>query len=373
MPAVLFIQYKAMMIQASPLLHCDIADAAGIGCCISGHHLDGVLESPGADGGSMHQASSAHQPSPPARRPRLASRMTSSLRKSSKDIISSFSSSHKKSKSGDDFDSVADAARLVSAEYFAERHEHQEQEQEEEELQEQAPPFLSGSGRAFDELITMPSLLDGGLDDTVTSLLDGGFDALAELPNGKPDCCTAATTCSEDGGVSGSNLSSEDALALEVGLSAHEYLEECFYTEVSVLDRDKFNGIRGVVKSDFTIGRHLGRGTYSDVFEVVLKSGKFGANVGAINLSGSGGSSGRRRAPTARGRRASLSSSITTATLARPSQCGDGRRVLAMKCLRPQIRANAEEFFVGECCAQHAPAWLAMEFSLLPPFLGSLC
>ena len=45
----------------------------------------------------------------------------------------------------------------------------------------------------------------------------------------------------------------EDALALEVGIAAHEYLEECFYTEVSVLDREKFNAILEIVKPHFTI------------------------------------------------------------------------------------------------------------------------
>ena len=58
------------------------------------------------------------------------------------------------------------------------------------------------------------------------------------------------TTCSES---RHSMPSLEDALSLEVGLTTHEYLEECFYTEVSVLDRDKFNAIPEIVKSDFTI------------------------------------------------------------------------------------------------------------------------
>ena len=46
----------------------------------------------------------------------------------------------------------------------------------------------------------------------------------------------------------------EELLSLEVGHSAHtQYLEECFYTEVSVLDRQKFDAIPEIVKSDFTI------------------------------------------------------------------------------------------------------------------------
>ena len=58
------------------------------------------------------------------------------------------------------------------------------------------------------------------------------------------------TTCSES---CHSAHSVEDALAVEVGLTAHEYLEECFYTEVSILNREKFNAIPEIVKSDFTI------------------------------------------------------------------------------------------------------------------------
>ena len=45
----------------------------------------------------------------------------------------------------------------------------------------------------------------------------------------------------------------DDEIAQEIGLNAHEYLEECFYNEVSVLDRDKFNAIPEIVKSDLTI------------------------------------------------------------------------------------------------------------------------
>ena len=45
----------------------------------------------------------------------------------------------------------------------------------------------------------------------------------------------------------------DDEIAQEIGLNAHEYLEECFYNEVSVLDRDKFNAIPEIFKSDLTI------------------------------------------------------------------------------------------------------------------------
>ena len=59
---------------------------------------------------------------------------------------------------------------------------------------------------------------------------------------GKPEEGTEATRSLED-----------DELAAEIGVNAQEYLEECFYNEVSVLDRDKFDAIPEVVKTDLTI------------------------------------------------------------------------------------------------------------------------
>ena len=59
--------------------------------------------------------------------------------------------------------------------------------------------------------------------------------------NGSTD--GASLTCSE--------RSSARALAQEVGLNAHEYMEECFYTEVGVLDRGKFDAIPQVTKTEF--------------------------------------------------------------------------------------------------------------------------
>jgi hypothetical protein len=47
--------------------------------------------------------------------------------------------------------------------------------------------------------------------------------------------------------------SAADAIALKVGRSAHRYLQECFYTEVSVLNRDGFDAVPEIVKSDLTI------------------------------------------------------------------------------------------------------------------------
>ena len=56
----------------------------------------------------------------------------------------------------------------------------------------------------------------------------------------------------DDGSTHSESLSSL-ALAQEIGLNAHEYLEECFYTEAPVLDRGKFNAIPEIIKTEFTV------------------------------------------------------------------------------------------------------------------------
>ena len=86
------------------------------------------------------------------------------------------------------------------------------------------------------ELVTMQLLLDdkGGDSGNTNGPEEDGTD----------------TTCSES---CCSIPSPEDDLALKVGCNAHEYLEECFDTEVSVFDRENFNAIPEIDKSDFTI------------------------------------------------------------------------------------------------------------------------
>lgn len=284
----------------------------------------------------------------PPRKP-LSTRMSPRLRKSSVDIISSFTLGisdtinevvdHKSTNENQvrrasvaECMSAADAARLVAQEYLA------EVEQGQEEAIELKP--------------SMHSLLD---DDSSRgfSKRDHQEDKSEE---GKAHRHSAtATTCSF-GSSSGncSKMSQEDVLAMEVGISAHEYLEECFYTEVSVLNREKFDAIPEVQKSDFLIAGHLGKGSFSDVFEVVSKKGDIKKKPIA------GTSAPGRRAP--RSRRTTFSSSINTATLSlsRHSTAGDnGRVVLAMKCLRPQIRSDPEQFTIGAEDLVHETAILA--------------
>ena len=162
-----------------------------------------------------------------AQRKRLASRMPSSLRISSRDLFESFDQSltmpdgERKDMSGSGAGFIssisASNAQLVAAEYFAEGH---------------------GQGDdGFDESSTAPSLLDDRDDNS----------ANRNSAYTKKD---TETTCSES---RISEPSPEDVLALEVGNSANEYLEECFYTEVSVLNRKKFNSIPEIVKSDLKV------------------------------------------------------------------------------------------------------------------------
>jgi len=150
----------------------------------------------------------------------------------------------------------------------------------------------------------------------------------------------------------------QDALALEVGLTAHTYLEECFYAEVSVLDREKFNAIPEIVKSDFTVKRHLGKGSFSDVFEVVCADGQLQAKLSNPTISRGNPEPPERRRPM-RGKRSTLSSSINIAGLSRPLQIDEHKPVFAMKCLRPQIRSDAVQFTIGAEDLVHETAILA--------------
>lgn len=107
--------------------------------------------------------------------------------------------------------------------------------------------------------------------------------------------------------------------------------------------------------------RHLGKGSYSDVFEVVCKDNDIllrAKNKKMDNVGTSPGSNRRRSTP--RGRRSTLSSSITVATLSRPLPTVSAKSiVLAMKCLRPQIRSDIDQFTIGAEDLVHETAILA--------------
>lgn len=144
--------------------------------------------------------------------------------------------------------------------------------------------------------------------------------------------------------------SKEEALALEVGRNASWYLEECFHKEGLVLDRDKFNAIPEVTKSDLTITGCLGKGTFSDVFKAVYKSGKVSHNK------------------TRNSTHCDLLSTSCFDELEDPTlgigqstthRLSSDNCVLAMKCLRPQVRLNSETFHIGAEDLVHEAAILA--------------
>ena len=232
---------------------------------------------------------------------------------------------------------AADAASLVTEEFFAEEKEGKN---------------IDAESSVERPLFNMGSLLDDHEDDE-DSIIDN--DENNDNVKVNTSARSSSTTCSES--RCPSQISVDDAVALEVGLSAHSYLEECFYTEVSVLDRDKFDAVPEIIKSDFSIRSHLGKGSFSDVFEVVCKGGQLLAkniHPGAQDLAG------RRQRTAARGRRSSISRSITTATFERPHLQGNGDKLtFAMKCLRPQIRSDVDQFTMGAEDLVHETAILA--------------
>jgi serine/threonine protein kinase len=217
----------------------------------------------------------------------------------------------------------------------------------------------------------------------------------SDPPNEGGYAATSTSTISSSPTPSGSSLHS--TLALEVGKSAHEYLEECLVTEVSVLDRDKFDAVPEYQKDQLIIAEHLGKGSYSDVFEVRLNVSIFDQSSDSIDdiikrlegLSSAAGASaatgepsppvhqknqdaanvtataardditaGRRRPPRPH-RRVSFTNSIREAVVKRPNRCDERQVVYAMKCLRPQIRSDADQFIIGAEDLVHETALLA--------------
>ena len=212
------------------------------------------------------------------------------------------------------------------------------------------------------------------------------------------------------------------------------YVEECLSTQASVSDRKKWDGIQQFRKMDLVVGKHLGNGSFSDVFEVIatvvkevtptleslgadrtdldkLMEAKFptkdsevpetymgstwdapGVNFRVSDLDDlcnkdeegdldeqidalfgskiptgakrvirevnfdqpnqdTGNASSAEFLPNAHGR------SVCLGSLSRPSQ--ERKMILAMKCLRPQIRSNPHQFLVGVEDLVHETAMLA--------------
>eukprot|EP00804_Cyclotella_cryptica_P011586 CCRYP_012100-RD/>CCRYP_012100-RD protein AED:0.09 eAED:0.09 QI:397/1/1/1/0.66/0.25/4/807/440 len=183
----------------------------------------------------------------------------------------------------------------------------------------------------------------------------------------------------------------EEQIATIAAAKAQEYIAECF-DDSSTLDKERFDSIPTYVKSDLAIGQYLGKGSFSDAFEVTLTvmmqpnsltayganddkgdaqdldffienvSNRFGSNVtstdgGVTSKSNPLLPAGRRRL-----RRASttqFSKSVCIGTMKKSLATEERRLTLAMKCLRPQIRASAEQFLIGVEDLIHETAMLA--------------
>ena len=180
----------------------------------------------------------------------------------------------------------------------------------------------------------------------------------------------------------------EESLALIAATRAREYLEECFSAEISMLDREKLNRVPQYSKSELVIATYLGKGSFSDAFEVIatVKEDPLGILVGIVaedskdldmklkaleskfgdtSVNGGGGEEEEFKPTRAQRngsmdlappsncrvtsrRRNTMTSSICVGTIARSNPVPRERKVtLAMKCLRPQIRSDAEQFLIG--------------------------
>jgi len=185
----------------------------------------------------------------------------------------------------------------------------------------------------------------------------------------------------------------EEQIAMIAAARAHEYIVECF-DESSMLDKERFEAIPTYAKSDLVIGQYLGKGSFSDAFEVTLTATMQPTSVRAfetdftVHDKGDGQDidvlmkkassrfrgndtshdwgvtskpiplSTNRRPP----RRASttpFSKSVCMGTVNSSVAHEERRLTLAMKCLRPQIRASPEQFLIGVEDLIHETAMLA--------------
>jgi len=199
----------------------------------------------------------------------------------------------------------------------------------------------------------------------------GPEEAKAELSFAKPlpldgrgDVESAMRTISSDSIHSiPSSRKGPITLVDEVGIHVHEYLENRFSNDVPSLDGEKFHHVPEIDPADITKKGHLGSGGFSDVFEVICESRQLSHDSTDIKAVGVGGlrHSFRRRFPR-HGLSLSFSGSASggATTLPRPatsqhcennkhhssSSCR-GSTVFAMKCLRPHIRSDVDQFTLG--------------------------
>ena len=185
-----------------------------------------------------------------------------------------------------------------------------------------------------------------------------------------------------------------EQIASLAAAKAQEYIVDFFGDESTKLCKEQFDSIPRYVKSDLLIGQFLGKGSFSDVFEVTLNAAKkkepssgidgagcdddqdldamiaaaenrFGGDgLGHFNHSLPTGArntsinEARHRIRRARSS-AHLSQSVCMGTVTNASAGETTRMTFAMKCLRPKIRSNAEQFLIGVEDLIHETAVLA--------------
>lgn len=221
-----------------------LADNIDVGACSLGSCMISHEDSPNITEWRSEEEEPRTIPtkkSPRQRRLPLASRISSHVRKSSSDLTASFTSNY--TSTDEDIDDGKKSLNLNVA---------------------------VGSGcispsKVENEQADVTGLLSLGLG--AASSGDGSDDKRGELsvPSLKVTRGFDELLVDEDGkdGEPGDTIQSlgkafsaerfGDELAREVGHSANEYLEECFYTEVHILKREKFEAVPEIMKSDFTI------------------------------------------------------------------------------------------------------------------------
>jgi hypothetical protein len=182
----------------------------------------------------------------------------------------------------------------------------------------------------------------------------------------------------------------EEQIAMIAAARAQEYIVECFDNS-SMLDKERFDRIPTYVKSDLVIGQYLGKGSFSDAFEVTLTATvqptsargfrtdnykgddqdidvlikKASRQFGGKDTSNDWGVTSKPiplstdRRPPRRASTTPFSKSVCIGNITSSLASEERRMTLAMKCLRPQIRASPEQFIIGVEDLIHETAMLA--------------
>lgn len=210
-----------------------LADHIDVGACSLGSCMISHEDSPNITAWRSEEEEQRTVPmkkSPRQRRLPLASRISSHVRKSSSDLTASFTST-----SNTSTDEGVDGKKSLNLNVAV------------------GSGCISPSKVEYEQadVTGLLSLGLGAAELSVPSLkVTRGFDELLVDEDGK-DGEPGDTISSLGRAFSAERVG--DELAREVGHSANEYLEECFYTEVSILKREKFEAVPEIMKSDFTI------------------------------------------------------------------------------------------------------------------------